>query len=96
MDIVEEEANQSIPVFKETLWEWRSFGKVDPNIYNNISSLPIKAAKPTKILDRYLCKADCEVNIKLRDEDLKIKSLHYKRCWDRTMDYRSLQFSHFS
>ncbi len=78
MDIVEEGQPNRNPVFKETLWEWRSFGRIDPNIYDNISSLPIKVGKPIKILDRYLCRAGCEVNIKLRDEDLKIKSLHYK------------------
>lgn len=47
MDIVEEEWDQSIPVFKETLWEWRSFGRLDPNVYANISSLP---SLETKIL----------------------------------------------
>lgn len=65
-------------MFKETLWEWRSFGRLDPSICNKLSSLPTKAGKPNKILDRYLCKGGSEVNIKLRDEDLKIKSLHYK------------------
>ena len=78
MDVVEEESGQSIAVFKETLWEWRSFGRLDPSAYDSISTLPVKAGKPIKMLDRYLCKADCEVNIKLRDKDLKIKSLQYK------------------
>ena len=76
---MEKEERQPNPVYKETLWEWRSFGRPDPNIYNNISSLPIKVGKPIKMLDRYLFNdAGCEVNIKLRDKDLKIKSLHYK------------------
>jgi hypothetical protein len=48
------------------------------NIYNSISSLPIIVGKPIKMLDRYLCRVGCEANIKLRDKDLKIKSLHYK------------------
>jgi hypothetical protein len=72
----EEKERQSNPVYKETLWEWRSFDRPDPNIYKNISSLPIKVGKPINMLDRYLCNdAGCEVNIKLRDKDLKIKSL---------------------
>ncbi|MGN6632742.1 MAG: hypothetical protein ACTHKP_10975 [Nitrososphaeraceae archaeon] len=71
----EEKETQSNPVYKETLWEWRSFGRPDPNIYKNILSLPIKVGKSIKMLDRYLCKPGCEVNIKLRDKDLKIKSL---------------------
>jgi hypothetical protein len=41
-------------------------------------SLPIKSGMPVKMLDRYLCKVGCDVNIKLRDRDLKIKSIHYK------------------
>ncbi len=63
------------PVFKETLWEWRAFGiRVDPNIRRNISSLPIKDGKSTKIMDRYICRAGCDINIKIRDEDLKEKN----------------------
>ncbi len=73
-----EEGEKSIPVFKEILWEWRSFGRIDSNTYNKVSSLPIKVEKPINMLDKYLCNAECEVNIKLRDKDLKIKSLHCK------------------
>lgn len=94
MDDVEE--GQSNPVFKETLWERHSFGRVDPNIYDNILALPIKVGKPHKMLDRDLCRAGCGVNIKLRDKDLKIKSLHEKNDTGIEHDYRSLQFSNLS
>ena len=67
------------PVFKETLWEWRAFGiRVDPYICRNIPSLPIKDGKSTNMLDRYICRVGCDINIKIRDEDLKVKNLHDK------------------
>jgi hypothetical protein len=67
------------PVFKETLWEWRAFGiRVDPNICRNILNLPIKDGKSIKMLDRYICREGCDINIKIRDEDLKVKNLHDK------------------
>lgn len=79
-NVDKEEEGQSIPVFNEALWECYTieidFVGVHPNIYDSISSLPIKAGKPIKMLDRYLCKVGCDVNIKLRDKDLKIKFLH--------------------
>jgi hypothetical protein len=54
------------PVFKETLWEWRAFGiRVDANICRNILNLPVKNGKSIKMLDRYICRADCDINIKI-------------------------------
>jgi hypothetical protein len=77
--VEEDEEGRPNPAFKETLWEWRSFGRIDLNIYNRTSSLPMKVGKSIKMLDQYLCNdVACEVNIMLRDKDLKIKSLHYK------------------
>jgi len=67
------------PVFKEILWEWRAFAiKVDPNICRNILNLPLKDGKSTKMLDRYICRLGYDTNIKIRDNDLKIKNLHEK------------------
>ena len=67
------------PVFKETLWEWRAFGiSVDPNSRRNILSLPIKHGKSIKMLDRYICRVGCDINIKIRDQDLKVKNAHKK------------------
>lgn len=67
------------PVFKETLWEWRAFGiSVDPNIRRNILNLQIKNGKSIKMLDRYICREGCDINIKIRDEDLKVKNPHEK------------------
>ena len=67
------------PVFKETLWEWRAFGiRVDPNICRNILNLPIKDGKSIKMLNRYICREGRDINIKIRDEDLKVKNLHDK------------------
>jgi hypothetical protein len=65
------------PVFIETLWEWRAFAiKVDPNICRNILNLPLKGGKSTKMLDRYICRLGCDTNIKIRDQDLKVKIFH--------------------
>src|SRR5215470_11298948 len=67
------------PVFKEILWEWRTFAiKFDPNICRNILNLPLKDGKSTKMLDRYICRLGYDTNIKIRDNDLKIKNLHEK------------------
>ena len=86
------------PVFKEILWEWRAFAiKVDPNICRNILNLPLKDGKSTKMLDHYICRLGYDTNIKIRDKDLKIKKpARQNACRNRTVDYRSLQFSYFN
>jgi hypothetical protein len=67
------------PVFKETLWEWRAFDiRVHPDICRKILNLPIKDGKPIEMLDRYICRVGCDINIKIRDQDLKIKNFHEK------------------
>jgi hypothetical protein len=67
------------PTFKETLWEWRGFSnKLDSHVRHNILSLPRKHGKPTEMLDRYLCVAKCDINIKIRQADLRIKKLNNK------------------
>jgi hypothetical protein len=67
------------PVFKETLWEWRAFGiRVEPDICRKILNLLIKAGKSIKMLDRYICRVGCDINIKIRDQGLKIKNFHDK------------------
>ena len=65
------------PKFKETLWEWRTFGnRADSNLLRNILRLPITDGKSIKMQDRYLCRVGCDVNIKIREEDLKVKNFH--------------------
>ena len=45
--------------FKETLWEWRTFGnRVDSNIRRNILRLPIKDGKSIKMQDHYFVELD--------------------------------------
>jgi hypothetical protein len=67
------------PKFKETLWEWRTFGNsVDSNLRRNILRLPIKDGKSIEMEDLYLCRVGCNVNIKIREEDLKVKNFHNK------------------
>jgi hypothetical protein len=66
--------------FKETLWEWRAFSlKVDLGILRKICSLSEKSSKPTKMVDNYLFRSGCEINLKIRNEDLRIKKLVKKR-----------------
>lgn len=67
------------PKFKETLWEWRTFGnRIDSNLRRNILRLPIKDGKSIEMEDLYLCRVGCNVNIKIREEDLKVKNFHNK------------------
>jgi hypothetical protein len=67
------------PVFKETLREWRAFGiRVDPNICRNILNLPRKDGKSINMQDRYICKERCDINIKITNDDLKVKNLRDK------------------
>ena len=64
------------PKFSERLWEWRSFSKkFHKNLLNVIHGLPAKFDRPTKMTDNYVWTPDCNLNIKLRDQDLKIKEL---------------------
>lgn len=40
-----------------------------------IQELPVKFDRPTKMTDNYVWTPDCNMNIKLREQDLKIKEL---------------------
>ena len=40
-----------------------------------IQGLPVKFDRPTKMTDKYVWTPDCNLNIKLREQDLKIKEL---------------------
>ena len=67
---------KQIPKFSEKLWEWRSFNKTShKNLSDMIQELPVKFDRPTKMTDNYVWTPDCSLNIKLREEDLKIKEL---------------------
>jgi hypothetical protein len=64
------------PKFSERLWEWRSFSKTShKSLMNVIHELPLKFDRPTRMTDNYVWTPDCNLNIKLRDQDLKIKEL---------------------
>jgi hypothetical protein len=70
------ETMKQIPRFSEKLWEWRSFNKTShKNLSDMIQELPVKCDRPTKMTDNYVWTPDCSLNIKLREEDLKIKEL---------------------
>jgi hypothetical protein len=40
-----------------------------------IHELPVKFGHPTKMIDNYVWTPDCSLNIRLREQDLKIKEL---------------------
>ena len=64
------------PKFSERLWEWRLFSNtLHKSLLNVIQGLPVKFDRPTKMTDNYLWTPDCNLNIKLREQDLKIKEL---------------------
>ena len=71
------------PKFSERLWEWRSFSKTfHDSLLNVIHELPMKFDRPTKMTDNYVWTTDCNLNIKLRDQDLKIKELiEFQPCY---------------
>jgi len=65
-----------IPKFSETLWEWRSFSKRFHKTHlSAIRKLPLKFDRPTEMIDNYVWTPDCNLNIKLREQELKIKEL---------------------
>ncbi|MPZ05312.1 MAG: hypothetical protein GEU26_02665 [Nitrososphaeraceae archaeon] len=67
---------KQVPKFSEKLWEWRSFNKTFHKYLSDmIQELPDKFDRPTKMTDNYVWTPDCSLNIKLREEDLKIKEL---------------------
>jgi hypothetical protein len=64
------------PKFSERLWEWRLFSNtLNKSLLNVIQGLPVKFDRPTKMTDKYVRTPDCNLNIKLREQDLKIKEL---------------------
>ncbi len=64
------------PKFSERLWEWRLFSNIlHKSLLNVIQELPVKFDRPTKMTDNYVWTPDCNLNIKLREQDLKIKEL---------------------
>ncbi len=64
------------PKFSERLWEWRLFSDtLNKSLLNVIQGLPVKFDRPTKMTDKYVWTPDCNLNIKLREQDLKIKEL---------------------
>jgi hypothetical protein len=64
------------PKSSETLWEWRAFSKTfQKSLINMIRVLPVKFDRPTKMTDNYVWTPNCNLNIKLREQDLKIKEL---------------------
>ena len=64
------------PKFSETLWEWRTFCKTfHKSLLSTIRVLPVKFDRPTKMTDNYVWTPNCNLNIKLREQDLKIKQL---------------------
>jgi hypothetical protein len=65
-----------VPKFSERLWEWRSFSKTsNKELLNMIHELPMKFDRPTKMTDYYVWTPNCNLNIKMREQDLKIKEL---------------------
>ena len=57
-------------------WEWRGFGNLSSAIRAQIEQLPLTyPAGGKKTVDQYLWVPGCEVNVKIRDQDLKFKYL---------------------
>ena len=64
------------PLYTETLWEWRAFGEyIEPNLQRAVRTLQKKSNKSTKFQDQYLWIPNCDINLKLRGDELRIKQL---------------------
>lgn len=64
------------PKFSETLWEWRLFSnRFHKTDLGAIRKLPLKFDRPTEMIDNYVWTPDCNLNVKLREQELKIKEL---------------------
>jgi hypothetical protein len=64
------------PFYTETLWEWRAFGEyIEPNLQRAVRTLQKKSNKSTKFQDQYLWIPNCDINLKLRGDELRIKQL---------------------
>jgi len=64
------------PKFSEKLWEWRAFSKTfHKNLLNMVQDLPAKFDRLTTMTDNYVWTPHCNLNIKLREKDLKIKEI---------------------
>ena len=58
------------------MWEWRAFSKTfHKNLLNMVQDLPAKFDRPTTMTDNYVWTPHCNLNIKSREQDLKIKEL---------------------
>jgi hypothetical protein len=65
-----------VPKFSERLWEWRSFSStINKDLLNVIHELPMKFDRPTKMTDNNVWTPNCNLNFKLREQDLKIKGI---------------------
>jgi len=60
-------------------WEWRGFGAPRPELIDAVRGLPRLFEAPQEIVDRYLWSPDCDLNLKLRSGDFKIKRLVDRR-----------------
>lgn len=62
-------------------WEWRGFGSLPGHLGLRLGDLPLVFPRPQELVDRYLWLPGCELNLKLREGNFKIK-----RCLRRSTD----------
>ena len=84
------------PLYSETLWEWRIFVKhIEPNLHGVIQSLEKKSNKSATFQDQYLWIPNCEINLKLRADELRIKQLLKSNSSDKAIQQWMTQAYHF-
>ena len=59
----------------ERHWEWRVFGKLPLQLHAALAQAEQIKKKKRELVDRYLWRAGCRANIKIRKKKLKIKEL---------------------
>ena len=84
------------PLYTEILWEWRAFGRqIEPNLQRVIQTLQKKPAKPTIFQDNYLWIPNCEINLTLRVDELRIKRILNSDSTDKTIQQWMTQAYNF-
>ena len=84
------------PLYMEILWEWRVFGRhIEPNLQRVIQTLQKKPDKPTIFQDNYLWIPNCEINLKLRVDELRIKRILNSDSTDKTIQQWMTQAYNF-
>jgi hypothetical protein len=61
-------------------WGWRAFGPFSRAWHQQITALPTLMDAHWELTHHYLGSPTARVNVELREQDLRLKTLHGRRC----------------